>query len=602
MSSITDKPINHQSEDLLKVEHYSKALSNFITRSETPITIGLQGEWGTGKTSLMSLLLEDFNAKNIACSWVNTWEYSMFKGARETTPGVLKGMLEKLKSECIRRNVWTIKSDSQEKFKKAARFIGGLANQIISNQTGIDIKDAANGLNSDSENAAAEIAQIKSLISSVITDLIQDANNPINKVVFFVDDLDRIPPGDAVEVLEALKNIFDIPNCVFVLAIDYDVVVKGLESKFGPKTDENEREFRSFFDKIIQVPFSMPVGTYDIENFLVQKLTDLNVPISEENKEFYAKTVRHTIGYNPRSLKRYLNSFSLINHLKELEDGSDTEDEAFMLFAILGIQISYPKIFRMLAQQADFTTWNKGFASKAGIEWETVKERLDKYGDNELVDEEWEQVCWAFCQTDAYLKSRAFSLLELLNMLRHKFGDELDTQIANAMTFAAITSVDDDIATKQEVQKIGNKTIYNGIDTKLAQLKEEGFDDVSLEVFSAFWSILSTKTETQTNLRISFAKTGCGFYNDAFGGRGKSQLFYSRNPSRASKGFKLWVKKNSGQVSGLYNQLKEQYSLMNETSFYISSEGDLILEAGLLPEIGKDRYKALLQDVASIIK
>ena len=43
-----------------------------------------------------------------------------------------------------------------------------------------------------------------------------------------------------------------MPNCVFVLAIDYDVVVKGLESKFGKKTEENEREFRSFFDKIIQ--------------------------------------------------------------------------------------------------------------------------------------------------------------------------------------------------------------------------------------------------------------------------------------------------------------------------------------------------------------
>ena len=37
-----------------------------------------------------------------------------------------------------------------------------------------------------------------------------------------MDDLDRIPPGDAVEVLEALKNIFDIPNCIFILAIDYD--------------------------------------------------------------------------------------------------------------------------------------------------------------------------------------------------------------------------------------------------------------------------------------------------------------------------------------------------------------------------------------------
>jgi len=55
MSSITDKPISLKSQDLLKVEKYSLALSNFITRSDTPITVGLQGEWGTGKTSLMSL-------------------------------------------------------------------------------------------------------------------------------------------------------------------------------------------------------------------------------------------------------------------------------------------------------------------------------------------------------------------------------------------------------------------------------------------------------------------------------------------------------------------------------------------------------------------
>lgn len=41
MSSITDKPINKKGEDLLKVEKYSQALSNFITRSDTPITIGL---------------------------------------------------------------------------------------------------------------------------------------------------------------------------------------------------------------------------------------------------------------------------------------------------------------------------------------------------------------------------------------------------------------------------------------------------------------------------------------------------------------------------------------------------------------------------------
>jgi len=62
MSSITDKPISFKFEYLLNVEKYSTALSTFITKSDTPITVGLQGEWGTGKTSLMSLLLEDFNS------------------------------------------------------------------------------------------------------------------------------------------------------------------------------------------------------------------------------------------------------------------------------------------------------------------------------------------------------------------------------------------------------------------------------------------------------------------------------------------------------------------------------------------------------------
>jgi predicted KAP-like P-loop ATPase len=130
MSSITDKPISKIDEDLLKVEKYSQALSNFITRSDTPITIGLQGEWGTGKTSLMSLLLEDFNKKNIACSWVNTWEYSMFRGANETTPGVLKGMLEKLQESCNSRGI-KIKKENEAKFKTAARFLGGLALSLI---------------------------------------------------------------------------------------------------------------------------------------------------------------------------------------------------------------------------------------------------------------------------------------------------------------------------------------------------------------------------------------------------------------------------------------------------------------------------------------
>lgn len=599
MSSITDKPITKLKEDLLKVEKYSLALSNFIVRSDTPITIGLQGEWGTGKTSLMSLLLEDFNEKNIACSWVNTWEYSLFRGANETTPGVLRGMLEKLKESCKSRGIWTLKDDTEEKFKSAARFLGGLANQIVAKQTGVNVKDAA--ASGRSQNSSAEVSEIKALIADLINDLITDPNNKIEKVVFFVDDLDRIPPGDAVEVLEALKNIFDIPNCVFILAIDYDIVVKGLESKFGPKTDENEREFRSFFDKIIQVPFSMPIGTYNIENFLVEKLKDLGTAIPENEKELYVKAVKYSIGYNPRSLKRYLNAFSLINHLKEIElDEEQPKGDDFMLFAILGIQISYPKIFRLLSQKPNFPEWNKGFGNKFGVEWDEIQEKIKKFGESDLIDEEWEQVTWGACQSDSYLRARAFSVLELLNLLRDRYKDALESELEAAMAFASITSVDDDVETKQAVQKVGNKTIFDGVQTKLLQLAEEGFTDQAVKNYAALWSPLSDVEKNNDKYRISFAKTGSSFNDETRLGRGKKQLIYSSNPSKKALGMKIWVKKNTGIIPSLFESIQSNYNLEESENIYISKDKDLIIEYGLYNDLN-EKYQGLMEFIVQHI-
>ena len=470
MASITDSPISKLEEDYLRIEKYAISLSKFIQQSDTPITIGLQGEWGTGKTSLMSLLLEQFNDEanqnEIASSWVNTWEYSMFKGAKETTPSVLKGMLDKLKDSCKERGVWTLKDDAKSTFNKAGKFLSGIANQVVANQTGINVKDA---VDSNSDSYVAEIAEVKKMISGLIQELINDEKNPVKKVVFFVDDLDRILPSDAVEVLESLKNIFDIPNCVFILAIDYDVVVKGLESKFGPKTKENEREFRSFFDKIIQVPFTMPVGAYDISSFLKNKLAELNVEINDEEVSQITKIVGYTVGNNPRSLKRYLNTFSLIKIIvlddDEIDDANDINK--IILFATLGIQISYPEIFRLLTQNPNYLDWNKEFGNKINIDLDEIIQDIQKVGESKLTDEAWEQLIWGVCQKDPFLKVKAYNILELFNFLREVYENDkesLHEQLSSVLEFAAITNVDDDLAIKQVANKAYTRTYYEGID------------------------------------------------------------------------------------------------------------------------------------------
>jgi hypothetical protein len=450
LSSITDLPILKSTDDLLDLQDYGESLSEFITESDTPITIGLQGEWGTGKTSLMALLNERLSSRDIATSWVNTWEYSMFRGSQEITPSVLKGMLKKLEENCKEAGFWDLGDEMSQKAKQVAGLLGSIANQVVAKKTGVNISAVASGSNTD--HTEVEVSALKRDISAIINKLISNPKNPYQKVVFFVDDLDRIQPSDAVEVLEALKNIFDIPQCVFVLAIDYEVVVKGLEYKFGTKTTENEREFRSFFDKIIQVPFSMPTGAYKMDRFIKEKLFSLGVDLPEDDVQKYSRTVKHTIGSNPRSLKRYLNSFSLINKVRSKRSGLENADDDLMLFMLIGIQISFPAIFRMLVKSSSqgltFTSWDSGDLKRQGMDWEQVCVQIEQFGENEFLDESWEKVVWGLSQKDAYLRARALDVLVLLNDMRSYFGSDLQSTLTKALEFAAITNVDDSIESK----------------------------------------------------------------------------------------------------------------------------------------------------------
>lgn len=505
-SSITDKPISSHKQDKLNTKRYAETLANFIQQSDTPLTVGLQGEWGTGKTSMMYMLREILEEQDVATSWVNTWEYSMFRGANQTTPAVLRGMLEKLKESCDAKGTWSKSDEANQKVKKIGRFIGNLANQVVKNQVGLDVKDAAEG--ETQPEIATEISFIKSQINEVIQDLIKDSNNKYNRVVFFVDDLDRIPPTDAVEVLEALKNMFDVPNCIYVLAIDYDVVVKGLEGKFGKKTEENEREFRSFFDKIIQVPFSMPTGTYDISELLQDKLGAMSITIPEDQKNAYTSVVKNTVGFNPRSLKRFMNSFSLLRSLRHLsdEDNGTTKYDDLILFGLLGLQISYNKIFRLVTIDSCFWNWDSGTASKFKVNLESVKELVETFGEDykEKVDEVWEQIIFGFCNApksngrpDPYLSARWENIVDLFNLLgdavfskdfskgNDKELDLFETAWNNGLSFAAITNVDDDPAAKSGTEKKRVRVSYDSVEGKMPDLRSKGAREDNLDIWKS---------------------------------------------------------------------------------------------------------------------
>lgn len=446
-SSIIDVPRRHDQEDLFGIKIYQDALIQYIKLTDTPITIALQGEWGSGKTSLMNFLrwnLCDIDNAQFFPIWINTWQFSLMKTPAQAIISILEGIINQIGA-----------LNPTHKWEESKRKIGGLFKKIAS--VGTKVAASTVGVDGEaledlfgSDNGQSDILQLKEEISKLVDESLK--NNP-NKAgfTFFIDDLDRIDPPVAVEILELLKNIFDLEHCIFILAIDYDVVIKGLKPKFGELTDKNEREFRSFFDKIIQLPFSMPVANYNIDTFLVDALSKINFFSEEEMKdhsiqEAVSELARLSVGTNPRSLKRLTNTLSLISIINSGIAKAGAEDIAnkykVINFGLVCMQIAYPYIYNQLAEEPDFKQWNETIAAKLKLRTLTPDEQKSLDAAEEF-DEEWEKIVFRMCQKETHLSNRVFQVSQMLNKLAELINDDnnIGKVIEDTIELSAVTNL-----------------------------------------------------------------------------------------------------------------------------------------------------------------
>ena len=443
-TSIIDVPKQAKEDDLLGIDKYKSGLVRFIENTNTPITVAIQGEWGSGKTSLMNTLrneLCDQEGKKFIPVWLNTWQYSLMKEPDQALISIIKGLTEEVLAVIDEG-----KSEAGKKVRAVfANVLKATAKVAVSATTGQDIGEI---LDATSVSKEVTILQLRNSLNDAIADILKKESK--DGFIFFIDDLDRIDPPMAVQILELLKNIFDLNNCVFVLAIDYDVVIKGLEPKFGKYTEANEREFRSFFDKIIQLPFSMPTASYEINEFLVKSLETINYIDSDQaNDEEFTSTLseitRLSVGSNPRSLKRLLNSLSLINCINydEHEEEEDNPIQTIVSYALVNIQVAYPTIYSLLVKSSDFSSWSEKFAMQLNLPQINDEIKLKLEGQEEF-DEEWEQILFRVCERDVFLKKMALSISQLLNKIKSIVPEsmELGEVIEASISLSAVTSVE----------------------------------------------------------------------------------------------------------------------------------------------------------------
>jgi hypothetical protein len=346
-----DCPIDRIAHDVLEVKDYVASIAEFISCCETPMTIAIQGDWGSGKTSIMSMVRGELDPASILPVLVNTWHYSLFKQDEYLGLAIIHAMLKKLYSALgVDRKI----AGKPQMFSLAK--VGELLSRLefsipilkgIS-LTGKDIKESFK----KEEVGTVEIENLSEIILQLREEFQALAEKHLlgagKKAVFFIDDLDRVRPVKAVEVLEAIKNLLDIEGCVFVLAVDYEVVATGIHDKYGDLGQKGH----NFFDKIIQVPFRVPVSQYNISDFVKKLAMRLDIKVDEKAVGAYTALIENSIGLNPRSIKRIFNSFILLDRVAEKRELYDNNDETNrsktrqILFAVLCMEFAYGFLYK----------------------------------------------------------------------------------------------------------------------------------------------------------------------------------------------------------------------------------------------------------------
>ena len=330
-------------KDEFMIDEYILGLSNFITGCETPLTLAIQGDWGTGKTSIMYQVEEKLKEKSSSNSkrkiktiFFNTWQYSQFDMDKNLAVTLITDLIDELEVTDVNK---------RENFKKSLAVITKSMEYLKLDFGLLNIEKINDQLLKliSNEEKANNLKNLKQNLQSIIDDSIKENN--YEKIVIFIDDLDRLVPKKAIEFLEILKLFLDCRNCVFVLAIDYNVVLRGIKSKYGDDLD-NEKG-KAFFEKIIQVPFTVPVANYHMENFVNVSLEKLNFYFNDDVTKNVTQLIRDSIGNNPRSVNRLFNSVSLLMHIinpnNELEN-----DDKLLIIATVCFQLRFDEAYDYL--------------------------------------------------------------------------------------------------------------------------------------------------------------------------------------------------------------------------------------------------------------
>lgn len=272
---------NETSIDYVNFRIVAKACAELIRNTgEEPVSIGISGGWGVGKSSLVRMIESEFSAereKYVVVTF-NPWLYQGFEDARTALlqivgDAVLKQAKENApllkKAEGLLKRINLLRL-AQLGGEVAATLVTGVPVGLIGKSLSALVDAVGDDSVSEGLSAAKELpASAKGLLNEAkpvsLPQEIQALRNSLEELlkelditlIVFVDDLDRCLPETTISTLEAIRLLLFLRRSAFVLAAD-DTFIRGAVRVHFKGTGISDDMATNYFDKLIQIPLQVP--------------------------------------------------------------------------------------------------------------------------------------------------------------------------------------------------------------------------------------------------------------------------------------------------------------------------------------------------------
>jgi len=358
--------------DYLGFEELVDPIAEAIDCTTAPITVGIYGSWGSGKSSVLGMVSTKLAARGDVVVPLNPWEFGDVADVKGALIGAVLGELDRRFGQdagikerlgkLLRRISWSRATSALMK--------GALTMQW-------DLPQLVEAFTPVESEAPKSMAGFKEEFAGLISALPN-----VTRVVVAVDDLDRCLPEAVMGTLETIKLFLAVDRMAFVLAADHQMVTDAVAASLS-ETHRNTGFATLYLDKIVQIPVQVPRLTeHDAEAYaaillaeaagdseeerkalaahacrrrnLCQTplLDDLQLPLQvpESNRRLAAQIARG-LGADqrgtPRSVKRFLNGLQIRQRLAATRGIALDVEVVTKLFLL---EQRFPPMFRTLAE------------------------------------------------------------------------------------------------------------------------------------------------------------------------------------------------------------------------------------------------------------